>query len=284
MKDIVLKSFFTTLSFSFLSASLAEYKMLFEVLGSSDTTKNYSLSHLNSRDAYALINNRERNIFPGQKHLQVLGDTVHPSNTEVVTPIHKVSFNNQNQCAERRQGGNSRMINGYQVFDGSMDGDRQVDPQIAVGGGYMLEGSNRGLLFTIKKEILYKAFLKSVLIVEYDPKMFFDIHNKVFVFDMWWYYDSAKTKPVNISVSETSNPTGAWNIYPVSRTEEVDGGGIGYSKKWIGYSYPGGDENTFVMHTADVNAGKPATIYHFKGSLGNPIFMQDDLDDLYSWM
>jgi hypothetical protein len=114
-----------------------------------------------------------------------------------------------------------------------------------------------------------------------DPKMFFDIHNKVFVFDLWWYYDTAKTKPVNISVSETSNPTAAWNIYPVSRTEEVDGGGIGYSKKWIGYSYPGGEENTFVLRMEEAKAGKPATIYHFKGSLGHPVFMQDTIEDLY---
>jgi hypothetical protein len=111
--------------------------------------------------------------------------------------------------------------------------------------------------------------------------MFFDIHNKVFVFDLWWYYDTAKTKPVNISVSETSNPTAAWNIYPVSRTEEVDGGGIGYSKKWIGYSYPGGEENTFVLRMEEAKAGKPATIYHFKGSLGHPVFMQDTIEDLY---
>jgi hypothetical protein len=109
----------------------------------------------------------------------------------------------------------------------------------------------------------------------------FDIHNKVFLFDLWWYYDKEKTKPVNISVSETSNPTGAWNIYPVSRTAEVDGGGIGYSKKWIGYSYPGGKENTFVMRMADAKVGKPTTIYHFKGSLGHPVFVQDAIDDLY---
>ena len=87
------------------------------------------------------------------------------------------------------------------------------------------------------------------------------MHNRVFVFDMWWYYDKPKTKPVNIAVSETSDPRGAWNIYPVSRTEEVDGGGIGFSKKWIGYSYPGGSENTFIMRTANAIAGKPATIY-----------------------
>lgn len=216
-----------------------------------------------------------------QTHAQIINDTIRPSHTEVINPIHKPNFNNNNECPERKQGGNTRMVQGYQVFDGSMDGDRQVDPQIAVGDGYVLEGSNKGLIIYNKKGEFIQGVSQKCFNNGIDPKMFFDIHNKVFVFDMWWYYDSAKTKPVNIAVSETSNPAGAWNIYPVSRPEEVDGGGIGYSKKWIGYSYPGGTENTFVMLMADAKAGKPATIYHFKGSLGNPVFMQDDIDDLY---
>ncbi len=220
-------------------------------------------------------------IFFANVHSQNINDTVHPSSTEVVSPIHKTSFNNEGQCPERKQGGNSRMIDGYQVFDGSMDGDRQVDPQIAVGGGYILEGSNKGLIIYDKKGNFIQGVSQKCFNNGIDPKMFFDVHNKIFVFDMWWYYDKEKTKPVNIAVSETSDPTGAWNIYPVSRIEEVDGGGIGYSKKWIGYSYPGGEKNTFILRTADVKAGKPATIYHFKGSLGNPVFVQDDIDDLY---
>jgi hypothetical protein len=46
----------------------------------------------------------------------------------------------------------------------------------------------------------------------------------------------------------------------------VDGGGIGYSKKWIGYSFPGGSQQTFVLRTAEAKAGIPATVYHFNGS------------------
>jgi len=52
-------------------------------------------------------------------------------------------------------------------------------------------------------------------------------------------------------------------VYPVSRTAEVDGGGIGYSKKWIGYSYPGGVENTFVLKTSEAKAGKDAISVSF---------------------
>ena len=176
----------------------------------------------------------------------------------------------------------ARMVNGYLVFNGSMDGNRQVDPQIAVGGGYVLHGTNSGLVIYDKKGNYVEGVSQKCFNDGIDPKMFYDVHNKVFVFDLWWYYDKAKTKPVNISVSETSNPTGAWNTYAVSRTAEVDGGGIGYSKKWIGYSYPGGEENTFILRMADAQSQvRPATIYHFKGSLGNPVFMQDALDDLY---
>lgn len=217
----------------------------------------------------------------GQLNAQTNKEKVYPSNTEVVTPIHKVDFNNGNQCAERKQGGNPQMVNGYQVFNGSMDGNRQVDPQVAVGGGYVMEGTNAGLIIFNKKGEFIQGVSQKCFNNGIDPKMFFDIHNKVFVFDLWWYYDKEKTKPVNISVSETSNPTGAWNTYPISRTKEVDGGGIGYSKKWIGYSYPGGEENTLVLRMADAKVGKPATIYHFKGSLGHPVFMQDAIDDLY---
>lgn len=202
------------------------------------------------------------------------------SGTETVYPIHKNNFRSDT-CTQKKQGGNPRKLNGYLVFNGCMDGNRQVDPQVAVGGGYVLHGTNTGLYIYDKKGGFVQGVSQKCFNNGIDPKLLFDIHNRVFAFDMWWYYDKEKNKPVNIAVSETSDPTGAWNIYPVSRKEEVDGGAIGYSKKWIGYSYPGGDENTFVLRTADAIAGKPATIYHFKGSLGNPLFVQDNTDDLY---
>jgi len=204
-----------------------------------------------------------------------------PSSTELVHPIRKSSFNNEGACPERRQGGDPRMVSGYQVFSGSMDGNRQVDPQIAVGGGYILEGSNSGLLIFTKTGEFVQGVSQKCFNQGIDPKMFFDLHHQVFVFDLWWYYDKDTLRPVNIAVSETSDPTGAWNIYPVSRPDEVDGGGIGYSKKWMAYSYPGGEENTFVIKTEEMKTGLPATVFHFKGSLGHPVFVQDDVDDLY---
>jgi len=144
-----------------------------------------------------------------------------------------------------------------------------------------LHGTNSGIIIYNKKGEFVQGVSQKCFNNGIDPKMFYDSHNRVFVFDLWWYYDKPKVKPVNISVSETSDPTGAWNTYPVPAQNGVDGGGIGYSRKWIGYSFPGGTENTFVLRMADAKSGKPATVYHFKGSLGHPVFVQDATDDLY---
>ena len=205
----------------------------------------------------------------------------YPSRTEVISPIRKASFNDSAACPERMQGGNPAIVNGLLVFNGSMDGNRQVDPQIAVGGNYVLHGTNSGLIIYNKKGEFIQGVSQKCFNNGIDPKMFYDVHNNVFVFDLWWYYDKPKVKPVNISVSETSDPLSAWNTYPVPAQNGVDGGGIGYSKKWIGYSFPGGKERTFVLKTAEAKAGKPATIYHFEGSLGHPVFGQDDTEALY---
>ena len=205
----------------------------------------------------------------------------YPSRTEVISPIRKASFNDSAACPERMQGGNPAIVNGLLVFNGSMDGNRQVDPQIAVGGNYVMHGTNSGLIIYNKKGEFIQGVSQKCFNNGNDPKMFYDVHNNVFVFNLWWYYDKPKVKPVNISVSETSDPLSAWNTYPVPAQNGVDGGGIGYSKKWIGYSFPGGKERTFVLKTAEAKAGKPATIYHFEGSLGHPVFGQDDTEALY---
>ncbi|TDW99905.1 hypothetical protein EDB95_0920 [Dinghuibacter silviterrae] len=173
------------------------------------------------------------------------------------------------------------MVNGYLVFDGSKDGDRQVDPQIAVGNGYILHGTNGGLIIYNKKGEYIDGVPQRDFADGIDPKLFYDSYNKVFGFDMWVYWDSAKIRPVNISVSETGDPRGAWNIYSVSASKGEDGGGIGYSHHWISYCFPGGPENTFVLSIADAKAGKSTKVYHFPGSLGEPVQMQGGSDDMY---
>ena len=209
-----------------------------------------------------------------------LGQELKPVRIEIVTPIHQNSFNKEGKAKKRIQGGNPRTVNGLLVFDGSSDGDRQVDPQIAVGGGYVLHGTNGGIVIYDKKGNYIDGVPQSEFNNGIDPKLFFDPYNRVFGFDMWVYWDKPKVKPVNISISETSDPRGAWNTYPVSATNGVDGGGIGYSRKWVGYSYPGGPEQTFVMKMEEVKKGKPATVYHFGKSLGQPVYNQDPSDDL----
>lgn len=204
-----------------------------------------------------------------------------PSRSETVAPIHNADFNRGGKTRERKQGGGAREVSGFLAFDGSMDGNRQVDPQIAVGGGYVLHGSNSGLVIYDKAGAYVMGVPQSGFNGGIDPKMFFDMNNQVFGFDLWNPWDKQKLKPVNISVSETNDPRGAWNTYPVPAPGGVDGGGIGVSRQWIGYSFPGGVDKSFVLSTTDAKAGKPVTVYHFKGSLGHPVLTQDATDELY---
>ena len=204
-----------------------------------------------------------------------------PVRTEVITPIRNATFDRNGKTKPRKQGGNPREVAGFLAFDGSMDGNRQVDPQIAVGGGYVLHATNHGLIIYDKAGRYIDGVRQSGFNGGIDPKLFFDPHNRVFGFDLWNPWDKAKQKPVNISVSETSDPRGAWNTYPVPAPKGRDGGGIGSSRKWIGYSFPGGSERTFVIKMAEAKAGKKATVYHFEGSLGHPVVTQDAIDDLY---
>jgi hypothetical protein len=213
--------------------------------------------------------------------LATSGIAQEPVRTEVVEPIRNESFNKLGKCRERRQGGNAREVNGYFVFDGSQDGNRQVDPQIAVGGGHILHGTNNGLIIYDKEGNFVQGVSQNCFNGGIDPKMFYDSHNEYFGFDLWNPWDEAKQKPVNISVSESSDPTGAWNTYPVPAPEGRDGGAIGYSRKWIGYSFPGGPDQTFIINAADAKSGKAVTVYHFQGNLGHPVQTQDAIDDLY---
>lgn len=84
-----------------------------------------------------------------------LARPVEPARTEVVELIHKKSFREINgkegKLNPRKQGGNPRTESGLLLFDGSMDGHRQVDPQVMVGGGYVFHGTNNGFIIYDKK-------------------------------------------------------------------------------------------------------------------------------------
>lgn len=204
-----------------------------------------------------------------------------PSRSEVIKPIRNETFNQNGKAKQRKQGGGARTVAGCLAFDGSMDGNRQVDPQIAVGGGYVFHGTNNGLIIYDKKGNYLQGVKQSVFNKGIDPKLFFDMHNQVFGFDIWNPWDKEKKKPVNVSISETNDPRGAWNTYPIPAPGGRDGGGIGFSKKWVGYQFPGGPEQNFVLKMSEAKAGKPATVYHFSGNFGHPVVTQDAIDELY---
>ena len=220
-------------------------------------------------------------VLAGSISQTISAQDVAPVRTEVIQPIRNESFNKNGTFPERKLGGNPRMLNNVLVFDGANDGNRQVDPQIAVGGEHVLHGTNQGLIIYTKKGDFVQGVSQRCFNGGIDPKLFYDGHNQVFGFDLWNPWDKEKKKPVNISISETNDPTGVWNTYPIPAPDGRDGGGIGYSRKWIGYSFPGGENQTFVLKTAEAKSGKDATIYHFKGNLGHPVATQDAIDDLY---
>lgn len=204
-----------------------------------------------------------------------------PARTEIVEPVRNATFNKNGACKIRKQGGRSRKVGGYLVFDGASDGNRQVDPQIAVGGNHVLHATNTGLIIYSKTGEFVQGVSQRCFRGGIDPKLFYSAHHGVFGFDLWNPWDKEEKKPVNISISETRDPTGAWNTYSVPAPGGRDGGGIGYSRQWIGYSFPGGSEQTFVMKIAEAKSGTPVSVYHFKGNLGQPVATQDPEDDLY---
>ncbi|QDV09672.1 hypothetical protein Poly30_52300 [Planctomycetes bacterium Poly30] len=204
-----------------------------------------------------------------------------PSRVEVIQPRRIATMDREGKVPARKLGGRPRQQEGMLIFDGATDGDRQLDPQIAVGGDYVLTATNGGLIVYTRAGDYVLGVHQSAFENGIDPKVFYDRHNRVFGFDLWVYWDDAKVKPVNISISETSDPTGAWNTYPVPAPAGVDGGAIAASRRWTGYSFPGGEERTFVLRTADMKAGKPTTAYHFPGGLGHPVLGQDAVDSLY---
>lgn len=210
-------------------------------------------------------------------------DPLAPSRTEVVEPIHKDSLREiaGKLLKQRKQGGDPRTENGLLLFDGSMDGNRQVDPQIMVGGGHVFHATNSGFIIYDKDGGFVDGVSNHGFNGGIDPKLFYCINNGVFGLDIWNPWDKEKRKPVSISVSESNDPSGAWNVYPVPAPDGRDGGGIGCSKQWVGYTFPGGKDRTFVFRIAAAKKGLPVTVYHFPGSLGQAALTQDNERALY---
>ena len=90
-----------------------------------------------------------------------------------------------------------------------------------------------------------------------------------------------RKKPVNISVSETSEPAAGLEHLSRNSSQGSRWCRNRFSKCWIGYTFPGGPEQTFVLKPKRSNQGSRATAYHFNGNLGHPVCTQDDEEDLY---
>jgi hypothetical protein len=209
--------------------------------------------------------------------------TIQPSRTLEVACLEKLSLRefNGKMFPQRKQGGNPRKKGKILLFDGSMDGNRQVDPQIAVGGGVVFHATNAGMIIYDKTGKYIDGVRSAAFNKGIDPKVLYSIQNKTFLFDIWQYWDKEKKKPVNLSLSKTQDPTKGWNIYPISIPEGRDGGGLGCSSKWIGYTFPGGKDNTFVLRFADAKKGKKITVYFFHGHFGQPALTQGRGEELY---
>ncbi|MEM7454474.1 MAG: hypothetical protein AAF456_08990, partial [Planctomycetota bacterium] len=95
-----------------------------------------------------------------------------PSRSEVIEPIRNETFNKNGTARERRQGGNPRMVSGLLVFDGSSDGNRQVDPQIAVGGDHIFHATNSGLVIYTKEGEFVQGVNQNSFNGGIDPKLF----------------------------------------------------------------------------------------------------------------
>ena len=207
---------------------------------------------------------------------------VEPVRTEIITPIRNETLNKNGDCPERKQGGNPREVAGYLVFDGSMDGNRQVDPQIAVGGGYVLHGTNHGIIIYDKKGNYVQGVPQSGFNGGIDPKALLRPAQPGLRFRSLEPVGRGKSK--SRSTSRSPRPvTRPGPGIPIRSPRPAAATAAASASAGSGSAtrFPGGAEQTFVMKMAEAKAGKPATVYHFAGSLGHPVATQDDIDDLY---
>jgi hypothetical protein len=163
-------------------------------------------------------------------------------------------------------------------FDGTENKtEGQVDPQIAVGGNYVVHASNVGVSIYDKKGNLKKAMTLNCFTKSkdcFDPKIFYDSKNKYFGLGVWDGYNINEKKPMRLLFSQTDNPLLGWNRYSLPANDGTDGGSIGFGAKWIVYRYD--DDFVLLLNAIDCKKGKPTKIYKFNTPLGQPIFNQDN--------
>lgn len=194
-----------------------------------------------------------------------------------ITPRNIASFTTA--CRGKTVAPSPRQVEGQLVFN-ALTGGQQLDPQVAVGGGHVLNAANTGVALFTKAGEFVGAGNPSCLNGEIDPKIFFDPFSKRFV-----YASISFSAQARIAVSKTSDPREGWWAYSIPVPGWVDGGAVGGNKKWLTYSYPAsGGQGVFLLDREKVMAGAAVTVVDLGkiGNPGQPVFTYDaDQENLY---
>lgn len=204
-----------------------------------------------------------------------------------IKPVSRDTF--QGDCNMAKPGSdapNPRMVSGDLLFNSAM-GDRQSDPQLAVGLGHVFVATNSGNYIYDKAGTFLagagiSCFSGSTFPI--DPKTFFDPVAKRYGMGRMEIQDKPWT--ARLAISKTGDPTQGWWQYNIDVTDGVDGGAIGFSGNWLVYLYPSNrGKRVLALNAAQVLQGQPATLYRFEEGdfdFGQPVFTHDaDMGDQY---
>ncbi|HWO25218.1 MAG TPA: hypothetical protein VNO30_41045 [Kofleriaceae bacterium] len=213
---------------------------------------------------------------------------VSPNSTSSFTPADIPGF--ASGCPAKNIVPNPRESDGNLLFNSVSDGDGQLDPQIAVGGGFVMTASNTQLVVhqktgAVVRAVDFSCFAKAQQ-GTIDPKLVYSREQQRFVLagfqDPW----TEANRRIKLSFSKTSDPTAGWLQLTINGvTDMVDGGNLGYSGDWVAYSYPttNGGGAMVVVRWSDVYDGGTITVYRFVAQgIGQPVFTQHSrYADLY---
>jgi len=158
------------------------------------------------------------------------------------------------------------------VFNG-LGGGAQIDPQVAVGGGYVLSIINWGVSIFSKEGAFIQGGPASCLNGDIDPKICFQPFGKRFI------YASARQgeDQARIAVSKTNDPRQGWWSYSVPIPTWNDGGAVGVGKYWIVYSYPSSrGQSNIIIDRKKAEDGQIVSAKEFIfNNPGQPVYTYD---------
>jgi hypothetical protein len=171
-------------------------------------------------------------------------------------------------------------------FAGLNDNGNGIPPDIgcATGPNHVMEVLNTQVRImtrygTTISTVSLTSFWGSLGSGVFDPKIYFDP-----VGDRWIFITISNAQNANsnvlLGVSQTTDPTGSWNLYSIDadagNTNWLDYPSVGFNSKWItvmGNMYSislnaFAGHSIFAIDKASVYGGGPATFTKFTGSLG----------------